>query len=234
MILKKFKKEIKSVIKLNKLISTNNLTLLNFGNASYRCKKTQKIFIKGSGFDTSKLDEKKISICKINNNKFQNLTEKVKPSVDTWTHYYIYKNIKNVNYIIHSHPTYSTVLAQAGIEPECLGTTHADYFKNAIPLSKKITKLKKNYELQIGETIVETLKKKKIKNAPGILARNHGLYAWGDTLEKTINNAVAIEFICKLYYLTKTIGVKKIISKNLKNFHFDRKNSSKKYYGQSK
>ena len=124
------------------------------------------------------------------------------------------------------------MLAQAEIEPECLGTTHADYFKNTIPLSEKIIKVDKNYELQIGKTIISTLNRKKIKNAPGILARNHGLYAWGETLEKTINNAVAIEYICKLYYLTKAIGTKKIISNNLKNFHFDRKNSSKKYYGQ--
>lgn len=232
MILKKFKKEINSVVKLNKLIAKNNLTILNFGNASYYCSKTKKIFIKGSGFDTSKLDEKKISICEIKKNKIYNFTKGIKPSVDTWTHYFIYKKIKNAKFIIHSHPTYSTVLAQAEIEPECLGTTHADYFKNTIPLSEKIIKVDKNYELQIGKTIISTLNRKKIKNAPGILARNHGLYAWGETLEKTINNAVAIEYICKLYYLTKTIGTKKIISNNLKNFHFDRKNSSKKYYGQ--
>jgi len=232
MILKKFKKEINSVVKLNKLIAKNNLTVLNFGNASYYCNKTKKIFIKGSGFDTSKVDEKKISICEIKKNKIYNFTKGIKPSVDTWTHYFIYKKIKNANFIIHSHPTYSTVLAQAEIEPECLGTTHADYFKNTIPLSEKIIKVDKNYELQIGKTIISTLNRKKIKNAPGILARNHGLYAWGETLEKTINNAVAIEYICKLYYLTKAIGTKKIISNNLKNFHFDRKNSSKKYYGQ--
>ena len=232
MILKKLKKEIKSVIKLNKLISKNSLTVLNFGNASYYCRKTNKIFIKGSGFETAKLDEKKISICEIKKNKINNFTKNIKPSVDTWTHYFIYKKIKSANFIIHSHPTYSTVLAQAEIEPECLGTTHADYFRNSIPLSQKIIRMEKNYELQIGKTIIETLKSKKIKNAPGILARNHGLYAWGETLEKTINNAVAIEYICKLYYLTKALDGKKKISKNLKNFHFDRKNSSKKYYGQ--
>lgn len=232
MILKKFRKEIKSVIRLNKLITSKNLTILNFGNASHYCRKSKKIFIKGSGFETDKLNEKKISICEVKNKKLKNLTNQIKPSVDTWTHYYIYKHIKNVNYIIHSHPIYSTVLAQAEIEPECLGTTHADYFKNSIPLSEKIFSVKKNYELQIGETIIKTLNKKKIKNPPGILARNHGLYAWGKNIEDTINNAVAIEYICKLHYMTKITGTNKKISKNLKDFHFDRKNSPSKYYGQ--
>ena len=232
MILKKFKKEINFVIKLNKLITKNKLTVLNFGNASYYSRKSKKLFIKGSGFDTDKLDKDKISICEFKNNKLINLTKNTKPSVDTWTHYFIYKNFTNINYIIHSHPFYSTVLAQAEIEPECLGTTHADYFKNSIPLSHKIFKVAKNYELQIGKTIVNALKLKKIKRPPGILARNHGLFAWGKNIEDTINNAVAIEYICKLYYHTKILSPKNKIAKNLSNFHFDRKNSVGKYYGQ--
>lgn len=232
MILKKFKKEINSVIELNKLISKNKLTILNFGNASYFCRQSKKIFIKGSGFDTDKLDKNKIAICEFKNNKLANLTKKIKPSVDTWTHYIIFKNLKNVNYVVHSHPFYSTVLAQAEIEPECLGTTHADYFKDSIPLSQKIFNIDKNYELQIGESIVNALKSKKIKNAPGILARNHGLFAWGKTIEEAINNAVAIEYICKLYYHTKSFQPKVKIAKKLSDFHFDRKNSKDKYYGQ--
>ena len=64
---------------------------------------------------------------------------KIKPSVDTLTHIYLYLNLKNVFSIIHTHSKYATILAQSNVEPECLGTTHADYFSGKIPLSKKIS-----------------------------------------------------------------------------------------------
>ena len=232
MILKKYKNEIASVIKLNNLISKNNLTKLNFGNASFFLRNKKKLFIKGSGFETENLKPSQISICKIFDKRIKNYT-KTKPSVDTWTHLYLYEKLKNVNFIIHAHPLYATTLAQAEIEPECLGTTHADFFYGKIPLSKKINKVEQNYEKQIGKTIIEKLNEVKKDNLPGILLINHGLYAWGETIKETITNAVAIECICELYFKTKLISAKKkLINKNLSKFHYNRKNSKKKYYGQ--
>ena len=77
---------------------------------------------------------------------------KIKPSVDTLTHAYLYINLKNVISIIHTHSKYATILAQGNVEPECLGTTHADFFSGKIPLSNKISVVdKNNHEFCISE-----------------------------------------------------------------------------------
>ena len=124
---------------LNRKISDSNLTYLNFGNGSILDKKNNAIYIKGSGFDTKLTSYKKIAVCNFSRSYKLKRMNKIKPSVDTLTHIYLYLNLKNVFSIIHTHSKYATILAQGNVEPECLGTTHADFFSGKIPLSKKIS-----------------------------------------------------------------------------------------------
>ena len=56
--MKSDKKIIKDVVFLNKNIFKNNLTILNFGNASYFDRLKDKIYIKGTGFNTEDVNEK--------------------------------------------------------------------------------------------------------------------------------------------------------------------------------
>ena len=52
---------------LNKNIYRNNLTILNFGNASYLDRINHKLYIKGTGFNTEDVNENNISVLKIKN-----------------------------------------------------------------------------------------------------------------------------------------------------------------------
>ena len=219
--------------KINTEIYKNNLSILNFGNASILDKKRENIFIKASGVYTKLC--KRNDIVKVNlKNPKKLLPKSLKPSVDTAMHIELYKNLKNINCIIHAHSQYATILAQANVEPKCLGTTHADYFYDMIPLSKKINKLDElNYEHQLGRSIIFRLKKYK-KYCPGILLRDHGLVAWGANDKEAINNLIAIEFISKIYYKTSLIINKPKINNSVKNFHYKRKHGIKSYYGQKK
>ena len=218
--------------KLNKEIFKKNLSILNFGNASIIDKKRKKLFIKASGLGEENITPSNIvelEISKFNINK----KYPIKPSVDTIIHIELYKYLKNINCIIHTHSEYSTIMSQANIEPECLGTTHADYFKDKIPLSDKIYKVEKgNYERQLSQSIISKLKKRNL-NYPGILLRDHGVFAWGKNDKDAINNLIAIEYICKLYFKTKMLINKPKISKYLAEFHYNRKNGKNKYYGQN-
>ena len=219
--------------KINTKIYKNNLSVLNFGNASIINKSRNSIYIKASGIFTKKCTENdivKVEIKKIN--KFNR--NSLKPSVDTDIHIEIYKYLKDVGCIVHAHSEYSTIIAQSNIEPECYGTTHADYFYDRIPLSEKIYKIDKSrYEYQLGKSVVKKLKKLK-KYIPGILLRDHGLIAWGKNEQEAINNSIAIEFICKIYYKTQMLIKKPKISKSLIKFHYDRKHGKTSYYGQKK
>lgn len=226
------KKKVNDTLNLNKLIFKKNLSKINFGNASILDRKKSIIYIKGTGFELENLKSTNISICKFNYKNEIVEQNSIKPSVDVYTHLYLYNKYKNINTIIHTHSKYATILAQLEIEPECFGTTHADFFKNKIPLSKKIKNVnKKQYEIQIGETIFQKIKNN-YDTIPGILVCNHGCYVWGKDSSTAIYNAEAIELICELYYYSKLISKKSKISKNLMNFHFNRKHGPKKYYGQ--
>lgn len=224
------KKIIKELVILNKNIFKNNLTILNFGNASYLDRANQAIYIKGTGFNTKDVSSEKISILRIKNNKFYPVN-KVKPSVDTIIHYSIYKALPKIKFIAHTHSTFATVLAQSNVEPLCLGTTHADFFYKNIPLSMKLKNFNhSNYEKEIGNSIVNRIKKEKY-TPPGILIRDHGLIAWGTTSKQTLENLIAIEKICELFYFSQLVKKKKI-SKKLHYLHFFRKHGKNKRYGQ--
>lgn len=220
-------------LKINKEIYQNNLSILNFGNASVIDRKAKKLFIKASGTDIKRCKLSNIVEVDMNNFDLKKF-EKNKPSVDTEIHIKLYKYLKNINCIIHSHCEYSTIVSQLNIEPECYGTTHADFFKGKIPLSNRIKKVNKsNYEYQVAQSILLRLKKTKI-NYPGILLRDHGVFAWGKSEKEALDNLIAIEYICRLYIKTKFFLKIPRISKNLASFHYLRKNGKKKYYGQKK
>jgi|TARA_B110000503_G_scaffold81753_1_gene124923 L-ribulose-5-phosphate 4-epimerase len=228
--MKSDKKIIKDVVFLNRNIFKNNLTILNFGNASYFDRPKDKIYIKGTGFNTEDVNEKNISILKIKNKKLH-LINRIKSSVDTIIHQSIYNTLPKINFIAHTHSTFATVLAQLNIEPECVGTTHADFFYKNVPLSLKLKNYhNKNYEKEIGNSITGRIKMEKY-TPPGMLIRSHGVIAWGTTAKETLENLIAIEKICELFYLSKLIKKKKI-PKKLHYLHFFRKHGKNKRYGQ--
>ncbi len=218
--------------KINSEIYKNQLTILNFGNASIIDKKKDYIYIKASGIFTKQCKKKDIVKVKLIDTKNNNDQKSLKPSVDTDIHRELYKYLKNVKCIIHTHSEYSTIIAQSNIEPKCYGTTHADYFYDKIPLSDKIYRVNKDgYEKQLGKSIISRLKRSNKYN-PGILLRDHGLIAWGQNEYEAMNNLIAIEFICKIYYKTKMLTKKPKISSSVHNFHYERKHGLKSYYGQ--
>lgn len=63
----------------------------------------------------------------------------LKPSSDTPTHLVLYNAFPEIGGIVHTHSTYATSWAQAGRDIPNIGTTHADYFSDAIPCTRQMT-----------------------------------------------------------------------------------------------
>jgi L-ribulose-5-phosphate 4-epimerase len=220
------------VVTLNKNLHKFNLTFLNFGNASAIDRKNKLIYIKGSGFETANLKSNQIATLKYNEKNLFFNKSKIKPSVDTKTHFYLYRQIKEISFIVHTHSLFATTMAQSHIEPHCTGTTHADFFYNTIPLSLPIKRPTiHNYEIEVGKSIIGRLKKEKFL-PPGILLRDHGIVAWGKSAKNAINNLIAIEKICQIYYYSQALKFKKPLPKALHSLHFYRKNGYNNFYGQ--
>ncbi len=81
---------------------------------------------------------------------------KLKPSSDLPTHLVLYHAFPQIGGIAHTHSRNATAWAQAGREIPCLGTTHADYFHGAIPVTPPLAhkEIANDYELNTGHAIV--------------------------------------------------------------------------------
>ena len=105
--------------------------------------------------------------------------------------------------MVHTHSTYATAWAQAGIDLPNIGTTHADYFHNAIPCTRDMTaaEVEGDYELETGNIIVERFIGMNPVHTPGVLVKNHGPFSWGKTPEEAVHNAVVMEQVAKMAFV---------------------------------
>jgi L-ribulose-5-phosphate 4-epimerase len=86
-----------------------------------------------------------------------------KPSSDTPTHLVLYRAFPKIGGVVHTHSLFATAWAQAQRGLPSYGTTQADYWYGDVPCTRKLkpAEIKKDYEANTGDVIVETFKKLK-------------------------------------------------------------------------
>src|SRR6185437_9013677 len=80
----------------------------------------------------------------------------MRPSSDLPTHLVLYRAFESIGGVVHTHSHFAAVWAQSQREIPCLGTTHADYFHGAIPVTAPLAgaEIQSEYEANTGEVIV--------------------------------------------------------------------------------
>ncbi len=231
--MKNYLKLASNCINQNKKLIQKKLVIHNFGNVSLRLDKDHFI-IKPSGAEISRLVPTDIPIINIKTGK--KIKGKLKPSTDTPTHLEIYKNNSNIKSITHTHSTYATVWAQSGKPIPLIGTTHADYWKNEVPVVEFISskEINKGYEKITGKLILKTLKKKKLDvySCPGVIVAGHGPFTWGTKIESSIINAEILEFVAQTTFQSYLLKIKKKLPGYISKKHYERKHGKRSYYGQ--
>ena len=92
-----------------------------------------------------------------------------------------------------------------------------------------------DYELNTGKVIAETIKRLNINPAanPAILVKSHGPFIFGKNADNCVHNAVVLEEIAKMNYLTMNINPHTMpIPQYLLDKHYLRKHGKNAYYGQ--
>ena len=214
-------------------LAKSSLVIHSFGNISSRI--DDKYFtIKPSGANLNILKHTDYPIIRISDNKI--IKGKLNPSTDTPTHCLLYKKYPEIGGIAHTHSKFATAWSQAKKSIPILGTTHADYSQKNIQVTNPLKKnqIIKNYEKNIGNSIIDCLKKSKIKplECPGILVANHAPFSFGINANQAFKNAEILEYIAELAYLSLQINSKSKIDINLIKKHFFRKHGPTSYYGQ--
>ncbi len=126
----------------------------------------------------------------------------LRPSIDTPTHLELYREFPGVGGMVHVHSPHATAFAQARMPLECLGTTHADHFDGAVPVTRPLRadEVADEYEANTGRVIVEHFRTHHIdpRHVPAVLAAGHGPFVWGDDASTAVDNAVALEACARM------------------------------------
>ena len=220
------------VFKQNIALVKHGLVVLTWGNVSARDEETGLIVIKPSGvpYDTMKAED--MVVVDVDGNKIEG---EYNPSSDLPTHLYLYRHYPSLGGIVHTHSTYATAFAQSGRALIAYGTTHADAFYGNVPCSRDLTddEIEQAYEYNTGKVIAEAVTD--AEAIPAILVKNHGVFTWGKTPEKAVENAVTLEEVAKMAYLTEELNQNCArIKQNLLDKHYFRKHGKNAYYGQNK
>lgn len=210
------------------------LVIYTFGNVSAVDRGRGTFAIKPSGVPYEILKPEDIVILDFDNNIVEG---SMRPSSDTKTHAYLYKNWDNIGGIAHTHAVYSVSWAQAQKDIPIFGTTHADHLTEDIPCAKPLRDdlIEGNYEHNTGIQIIECFEERKIsyEEVPMVLIGNHGPFTWGPSAAKAVYNSKVLEAVAEMAYLTLQINPSAPRLKDtLIKKHYERKHGKNAYYGQ--
>jgi L-ribulose-5-phosphate 4-epimerase len=225
------------VYQANLALVESGLVVLTWGNSSGADRSAGVMAIKPSGVPYAKLSPADIVVLNIATGEI--VDGKARPSSDTPTHLQLYREFPACNGVVHTHSVYATSFAQAQREIPCLGTTHADNFYGAIPCTREMSsaEVRTDYELNTGRVIVECFRSKRIDPAqvPGVVVAGHAPFAWGETPEKAVENAIVLEFSAQMALHTFAINPQApSLPQVLIDKHYLRKHGPGAYYGQEK
>lgn len=222
------------VCKANLDLVKHGLVIFTWGNVSAIDRETGLVVIKPSGVDYDDMKASDMVVVDLDGNIVEG---SLRPSSDTATHLEIYKAFPEVGGIVHTHSTYATAWAQAGKDIPNIGTTHADYFHRAIPCTEPMVEEQMaEYEKHTGTVIVERFTKAGMNpmHTPGVLVRNHGPFAWGKDGDEAVHNAVVMEQVAKMAFVSYQVNPALEMNDLLIEKHYSRKHGANAYYGQKK
>ncbi len=220
------------VCRANLELVRQGLVLLTWGNASAIDRGQGFVVIKPSGVPYDRMRAADMVVCDLDGRIVEGT---YKPSVDLPTHLILYRSWLNVGGIVHTHSHYATCWAQACRPIPCLGTTHADLTYGGVPVTDALTpdEVADEYERHIGEVILRRYRDLDPMQYPCVLAAQHAPFAWGTTLAKAVENAVALEEVARMALHTLILApAHPPIAQFLLDKHFLRKHGEKAYYGQ--
>lgn len=205
------------VYRWNLALPENGLVAWTSGNVSLRDPESGYVLIKPSGVHYEQLSPEQIVILDLDGKIIEG---DLKPSSDTASHLYIYRNRPDVFGVVHTHSSYATAFAAVGRSIPVYLTAQGDEFGGPIPCG--------GFALiggeEIGKVVLEC-----IGNSTAVLLKNHGVFTIGKSAEAAVKSAVMVEEIARTVWLALQIGTPEEIPEDAVNrLHYRYKN----IYGQ--
>lgn len=222
------------VYEANMELPRRGLITHTWGNVSGICRETGLVVIKPSGVSYDALRPEDLVVVDLQGNR---VPGQLNPSSDTPTHLALYRAFPALGGVVHTHSTYATAWAQACLDIPCFGTTHADYFRGAVPCCRDLTQEEviADYEGNTGNVILETFHSRQLDpvHVPAALCAHHGPFIWGKDPAQAVYHAVVLEELAKMALLTRQLQPQASEApQHLQDKHFLRKHGPNAYYGQ--
>lgn len=191
MLLEKLRTE---VCELHHELTRNNLVVWTSGNVSGRDPDTGLVVIKPSGIMYPDLSPEKMVVLDLEGNILEGT---LKPSSDTQTHLYIYRQRPDVKGIVHTHSTFATAFAVVGKPIPPVLTAICDEFGGEIPMGGFAP---------IGNEAIGMEVVRSIGTSRAILMQNHGVFSIGNSAKTAVKAAVMAEDAARTVYYAMQLG----------------------------
>ncbi len=222
------------VFQANLDLPKHGLVKYTWGNVSAIDRDSGLFVIKPSGVTYEKMTAQDMVVVDLEGRVVEG---ELNPSSDTLTHAVLYKHYPEIGGIAHTHSTWATIWAQAGLDVQAIGTTHADTFYGSVPCARFLTEKEVNdgYEVETGKVIIETFEKRglDVLAVPGILLQGHGPFTWGKDAKSAVMNSVVLDEVSKMNFFTQKLnGLAEELPQRILDKHYLRKHGKNAYYGQ--
>ena len=224
------------VFQANLELPERGLIKYTWGNVSAVDREKGLFVIKPSGVGYDDMKASDMVVCDFDGNVIEG---DLNPSSDMPTHAVLYKEFPEIGAVVHTHSTWATIWAQAGLDVPAMGTTHADTFYGTVPCARFLTQaeIDRGYEEETGNAIVETFRERGIKpmEVPGVLLPGHGPFTWAKDAKGAVLNAVVLDEVCKTNLFARQLNAfAEELPQRILDKHYLRKHGENAYYGQKK
>lgn len=182
------------LVQLHLELPRNNLVVWTGGNVSARDPETGLVAIKPSGIRYEDLRPEHMVVLDLDGRQVEG---DLKPSSDTLSHLYIYRQRSDVMGVVHTHSAYATAFAAVNTPIPVVLTAIADEFGGPIPCAGFTT---------IGDDSIGRLVVENIGTSPAILLKNHGVFTIGKSARAAVKAAIMTEDNAKTVWLAMQIG----------------------------
>ncbi len=222
------------VYRANMDLAASGLVMGTFGNLSVADREAGLLVIKPSGVPYDALTAAHMVPVSLLTGDV--VGSKLRPSSDTPTHLELYRAF-DCGAVVHTHSEFATMFAQARMPIRCMGTTHADYFRGDIPVTRPLRpeEVDNDYERNTGLVIVERFREPgmNVREIPAALVANHGPFTWGADAAKAVEHARVLEYLARLEWRGRLLDPNAARpNQTLIDKHYLRKHGPRAYYGQ--
>jgi len=171
------------------------LTTASGGNISLKVSE-QNVLITPAALDKGIISADQIVVVSMDG---ENLTQNIRPSIETSMHLEIYKERKDVLAVVHAHPVYASLFTTINRKVNTHLIAEARYMLGE-PLVAE-------YELMGTSELAKVVAAASLKSNV-ILLKNHGVLTVGNTLLEAFDRMEVLENCAKMTFLTELLQEK--------------------------